>query len=80
MTIIELKHLKESEHKVEFKEAHAQYNYNNGRRSVLGYIVALANEGGGMLILARRRDWASGTCARAGWWHKGPSVQCTRGY
>lgn len=51
MTIPELKQLKESEDKVEFKEAKNQYNYNNGRRSVLGYVVALANEGGGKLIL-----------------------------
>lgn len=51
MTIPELKQLKESEDKVEFKKAETQYNYNNGRRSVLGYVVALANEGGGKLIL-----------------------------
>ncbi|MCH8555556.1 MAG: putative DNA binding domain-containing protein [Schleiferiaceae bacterium] len=51
MTIAELKQLKESEDKVELKKAETQYNYNNGRRSVLGYVVALANEGGGKLIL-----------------------------
>jgi len=51
MTIAELKQLKESEDKVEFKKAETQYNYNSGRRSVLGYVVALANEGGGKLIL-----------------------------
>lgn len=56
MTIEELKHLKESEDKVEFKGALNQYNYNNGRRSVLGYIVALANEGGGKLILGVREN------------------------
>ena len=56
MTIEELKHLKESEDKVEFKEAANQYNYNNGRRSVLGYVVALANEGGGKLILGVREN------------------------
>lgn len=51
MTIEEIKHLRESEDKVEFKEAKTQYNYNQGRKSVLGYMVALANEGGGKLIL-----------------------------
>jgi len=56
MTIDELKRLKESEDKVEFKEALNQYNYNNGRRSVLGYVVALANEGGGKLILGVRES------------------------
>lgn len=56
MIIDELKQLKESEDKVEFKEALNQYNYNNGRRSVLGYTVALANEGGGKLILGVREN------------------------
>ncbi|MEP0938198.1 MAG: ATP-binding protein [Ekhidna sp.] len=51
MTIDEIKNLRETEDKVEFKQATTQYNYNNGRRSVLGYIVALANEKGGKLIL-----------------------------
>lgn len=49
MTIEQLIKLKESEDKIEFKEAKSQYNYNNGRRSVLGYVCALANEGGGIL-------------------------------
>ena len=56
MTISELKILKESEHNVEFKEARNQYNYKNGRKSVLGYIVALANEGGGKLIFGVREN------------------------
>lgn len=56
MTIKELKRLKESEDKVEFREARTQYNYNNGRRSVLGYVVALANEGGGKLILGVKEN------------------------
>lgn len=51
ITIEQIKLLKESEHKVEFKKAETQFNYNNGRRSLLGYIVALANEGGGTIIL-----------------------------
>jgi ATP-dependent DNA helicase RecG len=50
MTIAELKQLKESEDKVEFKEAKNQYAYNSSRKSVLGYIVAFANEKGGYLV------------------------------
>ncbi len=50
MTIAELKQLKESEDKVEFKEAKNQYSYNSSRRSVLGYTVAFANEKGGYLV------------------------------
>ena len=50
MTIPELKQLKESEDKVEFKEAKNQYSYNSGRKSVLGYTVAFANEKGGYLV------------------------------
>ena len=51
MTIQQLIQLKESEDKIEFKEAKTQYNYNNGKKSVLGYVCALANEGGGVLAL-----------------------------
>lgn len=51
MTIDDIKYLRESEDKVEFKRAEAQFNYDNGRKSVLGYVVALANEGGGKIIL-----------------------------
>ncbi|MBU2554203.1 MAG: putative DNA binding domain-containing protein [Bacteroidetes bacterium] len=50
MTIDQLKHLKESEDKVEFKEANNQYAYNSSRKSVLGYTVAFANEKGGYLV------------------------------
>jgi ATP-dependent DNA helicase RecG len=56
MTIDVLKYLKETEHKVEFKEAAKQYAYNSGRRSVLGYVTALANEGGGMLVLGVKEN------------------------
>jgi ATP-dependent DNA helicase RecG len=58
MTVDEVKYLRESEHKVEFKEAAKQYAYNSSRRSVLGYVTALANEGGGMLILGVRENRA----------------------
>ena len=51
MTIDEIKYLRETEDKVELKQAKTQYNYKNGRKSILGYVVALANEGGGKLIL-----------------------------
>src|SRR5258708_12413320 len=51
MTIDQIKHFQESEDKIEFKEAATQYSYKSSRRSVLGYVVALANEGGGYLIL-----------------------------
>lgn len=53
-----LSRLKESEDHVEFKEAKRNFNYNGGarvdpkerRHCVLGYVVALANEGGGRLV------------------------------
>ncbi len=59
MTIAELKLLKESEDRVEFKEATRNFPFNGGshtelterRKCVLGYIAALANEGGGHLVL-----------------------------
>ncbi|MDR2621200.1 MAG: putative DNA binding domain-containing protein [Dysgonamonadaceae bacterium] len=50
MTIQEIKRLRETEDKVEFKEAKTQFSYNSGRKSVLGYVSALANEGGGYLV------------------------------
>jgi ATP-dependent DNA helicase RecG len=50
MTVQELMHLRESEDKVEFKQAKTQYAYNSGRKSVLGYVSAIANEGGGYLV------------------------------
>lgn len=59
ITIEELKELKESEHKIEFKEAKSgNYSYSGGnkpdprdrRRCILGYVTALANEGGGYLV------------------------------
>ena len=59
MTISELKQLKESEDKVEFKAATHTFSYAGSehrdqeerRRCFLGYVVAFANEGGGRLIL-----------------------------
>nr|WP_293304521.1 ATP-binding protein [Allomuricauda sp.] len=58
-TIQELIHLKESEDKVEFKQAKGgNISYNGGvktdiskrRRCILGYVTAFANEGGGYLV------------------------------
>lgn len=59
MTIAELKYLKESEDKVEFKAAEHNFPFAGGshtlqeerRKCFLGYVVALANEGGGKLVL-----------------------------
>ncbi len=59
MTITELKHLKESEDKVEFNGAKHNFPYAGGshtaqeerRKCFLGYVVAFANEGGGMLVM-----------------------------
>jgi len=62
MTIEELKQFKESEDKVEFKEANNQYAYNSSRRSVLGYTVALANEKGGYLVLGMEDAYPHKVC------------------
>src|SRR5882757_1938630 len=59
MTIEQLKQLHEAEDRVEFKEARRNYPFNGGshkeqadrRKCFLGCVVALANEGGGMLVL-----------------------------
>ena len=59
-TIEELKFLKESEDKVEFKKGeNGNISYNGGgksepkdrRRCILGYVTALCNEGGGSLVI-----------------------------
>lgn len=60
MTIDQLKNLRESENKVEFKEAKGgNFSFNGGsrtspnerRRCILGYVTAFANEGGGFVVL-----------------------------
>lgn len=59
MTIEEILRLDEKEDKVEFKEAKNNFSFEGGnktdykkrRKCVLGYVVALANEKGGKLIL-----------------------------
>lgn len=58
-TLSELQQLRESEDHIEFKEAKWNYPFAGGahsdpkerRRCVLGYVVALANEKGGCLVL-----------------------------
>lgn len=53
-----IRYLKESEDHIEFKEAKKDFNFSGGshvepkkrRHCILGYVVALANEGGGRLI------------------------------
>lgn len=62
MTIAELKQLKESEDKVEFKEAKNQYAYNSSRKSVLGYTVAFANEKGGYLVFGLEDAYPHAVC------------------
>ena len=60
ITIEQLKKLKESEDKVEFKKGEGgNISYNSGsknnpqerRRCILGYVIALCNEGGGYLVI-----------------------------
>ncbi len=62
MNIAELKQLKESEDKVEFKEAKNQYAYNSSRKSVLGYAVAFANEKGGYLVFGLKDHFPHEVC------------------
>lgn len=62
MTIEQILSLKEKEDKVEFKEAANSFSFEGGgktdykkrRKCVLGYVVALSNEGGGKLIFGIR--------------------------
>jgi ATP-dependent DNA helicase RecG len=67
MTVPELIRLKESEDRVEFKEAKTQYSYNNGKKSVLGYVTALANEKGGYLVLGVKESTPHEICGSAAW-------------
>jgi len=66
MTIEEIRILRETEDKVESKAASGgNFSYNAGdrinpkarRRCILGYVVALANEKGGKLILGLKDDY-----------------------
>lgn len=66
ITIEELKKLKESEDKVEFKKGQGgNISYDSGgkmkpsdrRRCILGYVTALCNEGGGYLVIGMSDDF-----------------------
>ena len=65
MTILELKQLKESEDKVEFKEAKHNFSFAGSehreqeerRKCFLGYVVAFANEGGGKLVMGMNDEF-----------------------
>lgn len=58
ITLENILRLREAEDRVEFKEAHNGFSFKGGdksdqkerRKSVMGYVVALANEGGGLLV------------------------------
>ena len=62
--LYELSLLKESEDHIEFKEAKRNFNYSGGkstdpkerRHCILGYVAALANEGGGRLVFGMHDD------------------------
>ena len=64
MTIQELKKLRETEDKIEFKEAKRDFSFagsshaapSERRKCVLGYVVALANEGGGLLVFGVKEN------------------------
>ena len=65
-TIEQLKLLRESEDKVEFKKGEGgNISYNGGnkpepskrRRCILGYVTALCNEGGGSLVIGMHDDY-----------------------
>ncbi len=70
ITIDKLRHMKESEDHVEFKSARHNYPYNGGkhtdprdrRHCVLGYIVALANERGGLMVLGMQDRMPHDVC------------------
>ena len=70
ITIEQLKLMRESEDRVEFKSARHNYPYNGGMKSdprerrhcILGYIVALANEKGGLLVLGMEDKYPHSVC------------------
>lgn len=50
-TLKQLQIMDEKEDRVEFKAAKNSFTYASKKKSVLGYLTALANEGGGLLVL-----------------------------
>lgn len=67
MTIDQLRFLKESEDKVEFKRAKTQYSYKSGRNSLLGYVTALANENGGYLVFGMEDTYPHDVSGTISW-------------
>lgn len=70
ITIGKLRTMRESEDHVEFKAARHNYPFNGGQRTdprdrrhcVLGYIAALANERGGLLVLGMEDKYPHQVC------------------
>ena len=70
VTIEQLRHMHESEDNVEFKSARHNYPYSGGKKSdprerrhcMLGYIVALANERGGLFVLGMEDERPHKVC------------------
>jgi ATP-dependent DNA helicase RecG len=70
LTIEQLRMMRESEDHVEFKRAQHNYPFNGGshteprdrRHCVLGYIAALANERGGLLVLGMEDELPHKVC------------------
>lgn len=66
LTIAQLQHMRESEDHIEFKKGEGgNISYNGAkkdnpkerRRCILGYVVALCNEGGGFLVIGMHDDF-----------------------
>jgi ATP-dependent DNA helicase RecG len=70
VTIEQLRTMRESEDHVEFKSALHNFPFTGGkhtepkdrRRCVLGYVVAMANERGGLLVLGMEDKWPHKVC------------------
>ncbi len=65
-TIAELRQMRESEDHVEFKKGEqGNVSYNGGdkakpkdrRKCILGYVIALCNEGGGRMVIGMHDDY-----------------------
>ena len=65
-TIQQLQQMRESEDRVEFKagdggnvsyDGRGKINPNDRRRCILGYVIALCNEGGGRLVLGMHDNY-----------------------
>lgn len=65
-SIIQLRQMRESEDHVEFKKGEGGNVSYNGqdkrkpkdrRKSILGYVVALCNEGGGRMVIGMQDDY-----------------------